>query len=107
MKVENSRLTGTAAGGAPPTGAVGREDGLRSGAPGRTAAGDRVELSGAAARIGGLLAAEAGGRAQRVASLARDVQAGRYLPDAAQTSRALIAETQGATADARALGGAK
>ena len=101
MKVENTKLTGAAAGGTPATGAIGREDGVRGSATGRTAAGDRVELSGPAARIGVLLAGQAGARAARVASLARDVQAGRYQPDAAQTGRALVAETLGATADAK------
>ncbi len=93
MKVDNSKLTGAAAGGAPPAGAVGRQDGLRSTAPGRTAAGDRVELSGRAARIGALLGAESNARAGRVAALAREVQAGRYRPGAFETSRALVAET--------------
>ena len=105
MKVENSNLTGAAASGTPPSGAVGREDGLRSSAPGRTGTGDRVELSGSAARIGTLLSVEARTRAQRVSSLARDFQSGRYQPDASQTGRALVAETLGSTADAEAGGG--
>jgi hypothetical protein len=106
MKVENSKLTG-AAGGAPPAGAVGRPDALRGTAPGQTATGDRVELSGAAARIGALLGAEANARTDRVAALAREVQAGRYRPDAFEASRAVVAETLGATAGAQAGGAPK
>ena len=104
MKVENSNLTGTAAGGAQPAGSVGRNDGPRSSDAGRTAAGDRVELSGRAARIGALLSAEASARTRRVAALAGEVEAGRYRPDASQASRALVAETLGTTADKRAGG---
>ena len=107
MKVENSKLAGAAAGGTPPPGAVGRPEALRSAAPGRTATGDRVELSGAAARMGALLGAEANARTERVAALAHDVQAGRYRPDAFETSRALVAETLGAAAEAQAGGGPK
>jgi hypothetical protein len=107
MKVENSNLTGAAAGGTPPAGAVGRENSLGSSAPGRTGTGDRVELSGSAAKIGTLLSVEARARAGRVAALARDFQSGRYQPDAAQTSRALVAETLGSAADSKAGGARK
>ena len=107
MKVEKSNITGAAAGGTPPSGAVGHKDGPRSSVPGHTGTGDRVELSGPAARIGTLLSVQAGGRAQRVASLARDFQSGRYQPDAAQTGRAMVAETLGSTADSKAGGARK
>ena len=101
MKVENSNVAGAAASGTPPSGAVGREESLRGRVPGGTGTGDRVELSGPAARIGALLSVEAGGRAQRVASLARDFQSGRYQPDAALTGRALVTETLNATAESK------
>ena len=107
MKVDNSNLTGAAASGTPPAGAVGRENSLRRSVSGRPGTGDRVELSGSAARIGTLLSMEARARAERVSSLARDFQSGRYQPDASQTSRALVAQTLGATADSKAGGARK
>jgi hypothetical protein len=102
MKLNDSVLTGIAAGGARPAGAIGQPDGQRAGTPGSPGAGDRVELSRSAERLGALLASQAGARAQRVSSLARDFRSGRYQPDAQATSPAVVSETLSATAGEKA-----
>jgi hypothetical protein len=70
----------------------------RGNAAGRAGDPDRVELSGFAGRLGGALRAQSQARAQRVAALEREFQAGNFTRDAGQTSRALVQETLNATA---------
>jgi len=70
----------------------------RGNAAGRAGDTDRVELSGFAGRLGGALQAQSQARAQRVAALEREFQAGNFARDAGQTSRAMVQETLNATA---------
>lgn len=93
MKVLDTNLTGTSATAAPPSGSVTRQAGLTGAQPGKPGSGDRVEFSGFAGKLGSTLGAQSADRANRVAALARDYQAGRYQPDAPATSRALVSET--------------
>ena len=70
----------------------------RGNTAGRAGDTDRVELSGFAARLGGALDAQSQARAQRVAALEREFQAGHFARDAGQTSRAMVEETLHASA---------
>ena len=54
--------------------------------------GDRVELSSALGRLSSALASHASQRAGRVQALANEYQSGRYHPDSAATSRAMISD---------------
>lgn len=98
MKVQDSNLTGTSPAAANPPGSVARPTGFGASPAGKPGAGDRVEFSGIAGKLGATLAAQSAERARRVASLERAYQAGRYTTDAHAISRALVSETLGATA---------
>ena len=92
MRVHDQNLTGVnppAAGGTHEAQRTGR---TASGPAGVSGHGDRVELSGAVGTISRALAADSGGRASRVRELAAQYQAGGYRPDAAATSRAMVAD---------------
>jgi hypothetical protein len=93
MKVLDTNLTGTPATAAPPAGSVTRQAGLTGAQPGKPGSGDSVEFSGVAGKVSATLSAQSADRANRVAALARDYQAGRYQPAAGATSRALVSET--------------
>jgi hypothetical protein len=56
---------------------------------------DHVELSHALGAISRALKAEGSGRAAHVQELAIAFQSGRYRPDAAATSRSMVAEALG------------
>lgn len=70
---------------------AGRDNVGRAGAA-ESSEGDRVELSGALGRLSSALAVHTSQRAGRVQALANDYQNGRYHPDSAATSRAMVAE---------------
>jgi hypothetical protein len=70
---------------------TGRDNVGKTGAPG-SSEGDRVELSSALGRLSSALAAHASQRAGRVQALVNDYQNGRYHPDSAATSRAIVSE---------------
>jgi hypothetical protein len=77
----------TSAGKAQETQRLERESG--SGAPARSSAGsDHVELS----TLTRALNASAAARSQLIGSLSADYQAGRYNPDPAQVSHAMVSE---------------
>jgi len=69
-----------------------RDNAGQSGAAG-SSEGDRVELSSALGRLSSALATHGSQRAGRVQALANDYQNGRYHPDSAATSRAMITES--------------
>lgn len=96
MKVEDPNLSPSSIATTPP--AAPSSGTARGNAAERAGGADRMELSGFAGRLGGVLRAEAQTRAQRVAALEREFQSGRFARDAGQTSRALIQETLSATA---------
>jgi hypothetical protein len=60
---------------------------------GRGAAGDRVQLSGLASRLAGLIGSEGQERAAGLDRLAAQVKSGAYRPDASAVSRSLIDES--------------
>jgi len=58
--------------------------------------GDRVELSTTLGQLSQAIATQGVQRSQKVQALAADYQAGRYQPNAAGISRALVAQALGA-----------
>jgi len=93
MKVLDTNLTATSAAGQSSAAAPARPPGQSATPEGSAANGDRVELSGFSGKLSSALGAETQDRAARVAALASQYQAGRYQPDAQETSRALVHET--------------
>jgi anti-sigma28 factor (negative regulator of flagellin synthesis) len=69
-----------------------RGDNARTGTATGSGAGDRVELSSTLGRLSQAISSYADQRTSRVAALAADYQSGRYVPDAAATSRAMVTE---------------
>jgi anti-sigma28 factor (negative regulator of flagellin synthesis) len=107
MKVEDANLTAAASTARPQAYApVDTAGGPRTEAA-RSGAGDRVELSGTADRLGTVLAAQHEARARRVEALRQDFQSGRLAVNAYETSRGLVSETLRATADEPAARSAK
>jgi hypothetical protein len=98
MKVQDPSLAASSTPTTLPPGGVSRQPGAGGSTRTRPAGTDRVDFSGLSGRLGSVLGAQSAERAARVASLGRDVQSGRYQPDASQTSRALVRETLSATA---------
>jgi len=92
MRVNDQNLTGVNTASTAGSHEAQRAGRTASGSAGSTAHGDRVELSGAVGTISRALAADSGGRAARVRELAAQYQAQQYRPDAAATSRAMIAD---------------
>ena len=92
MRVQDQNLTGVNTAATGGTHAAQRTGRTAAGSGGVSSHGDRVELSGAVGTISRALAADSGGRASRVRELAAQYQAGRYQPDAAATSRAMVAD---------------
>jgi hypothetical protein len=96
MKINDSNMAGigatdlSRAQGAEPAGAGGRGGAVQRGGG---AGQDRVELSPLAAALT-TLAADSAERSARVDELAAEYAAGRYEPDADETSRALVADAQ-------------
>ena len=96
MKIYDRNLTGTSAA---ETGRAQEAQNLsraaadtsptRGGVDGST---DRVEFSGTMSRLSRALAAFQSTRANRVQALAVEYQSGRYKPDPAATSKALVSE---------------
>jgi anti-sigma-28 factor FlgM len=98
MRVNDQNLTGASVGGAGRTNETERAE-RASGASARAAGrGDRVELSTGMGSLSRALASDQSGRSEKVRELAAQYQAGRYRPDAAQTSRAIVAEALGPAA---------
>jgi hypothetical protein len=62
----------------------------------RAGGADRVELSDLTGGLARTLQASATERANRIEQLGRDVSAGRYRPDPAAVSRAIVAEMRAA-----------
>lgn len=96
MKIYDGNLTGTSA---PETGRAQESQKLnRAGSGTSTTRGgvdgssDRVEFSGALSRLSRALTAFESTRANRVQALAVEYQSGKYQPDAAATSKGLVAE---------------
>jgi hypothetical protein len=92
MRVHDQNLTGAssaATGRATETQKTDRSGGASSISRSGT---DHIELSGALGSISRALAADGGGRAARVQELAAAYQSGRYHPDAAATSRAMVSD---------------
>ena len=91
MRIHDPNLTGASAatGGAPETQRTG---GARGAASGNRVGADRVEISGAVGSIARALTSNAADRAGRVRELTAQYQSGRFQPDAAATSGAMIAD---------------
>jgi flagellar biosynthesis anti-sigma factor FlgM len=103
MKIDDrSDLSGIASPGA--KGAAGVDGaGKREGSQGTNRAGsDRAEVSGRAGKISQTLNQDAADRAAKVDRLRLEVAAGRYNPDPADISHAIVNE---AVASATAAGG--
>src|SRR5690242_19275003 len=95
MKIYDTNLTGTSAaeaGRAQESQKTERGGHGHASQPGTAGSADRVEFSGALARLSHTFAASNQGRAARVSALAAQYQSGKYRPDATATSRAVIAE---------------
>jgi len=60
-----------------------------------SAGGDRSEISSLAGRVSQALGNQSTARAQHLARVAKEYNAGRYSPDSRATSRALIGATLG------------
>lgn len=92
MRVHDQNLTGTSAASAGAAAEAQRAGRATAGQVSATARFDRVELSGAVGTISRALTADSASRAGRVQQLAAQYQSGRYQPDAASTSRAMISD---------------
>ena len=93
MRVNDRNALGSAAAEtarAQETQKTGREESARSGKT--DSSGDRVELSSNLGRLSQAISSFTSQRAERVQSLAAEYQSGRYRPDAAATSRAMITD---------------
>jgi hypothetical protein len=90
MRIHDSNLTGASAAGRPQETEQSGRSGLGAASGGLRS--DRVELSDQAGSIARAMSAEGGERAAHVRRLAIEYQSGRYQPDAAATSRALVSE---------------
>ena len=75
-----------------------REGAAQTGAVEASPGGDHVELSSTLGRLSQAISNYAAQRASHVEALATDYQSGRYQPDAAATSQAMIAAALGESA---------
>ncbi|MCX6629907.1 MAG: flagellar biosynthesis anti-sigma factor FlgM [Candidatus Solibacter sp.] len=96
MKINDRNITGTPA---PETGRTQESHNLERAGAGKSTTrggsdgfGDRVEFSGTLSRLSRALTTFESTRASRVQALAVEYQSGKYKPDAAATSRGLVAE---------------
>jgi hypothetical protein len=96
MKIYDRNLTGTSA---PETGRAQESQNLSRAGSGKSptrggvdGSNDRVEFSGTLSRLSRALTAFESTRASRVQALAVEYQNGKYKPDAAATSKGLVAE---------------
>ncbi len=94
MKVYDQSLTGSAAAGSSRTQELQRTDRADSSRTNSasSAGGDRVELSGALGTLSRAMAASSSSRASKVQTLSALYQSGGYHPDAAATSRGMVAD---------------
>ena len=93
MKVYDQTLSSTASSSSMPAREAqraGRTDSERSGSS--SPGGDRIEFSGALGTLSRALAAFGADRSSRVQALSAKFQSGTYHPDAAATSRGMVAE---------------
>ena len=100
MRVNDGNTLGRSTaetGRTPETQKVERGESTRTNAAGGTGGADRVELSSTLGRLSQAISIYADQRASRVEALAAEYQSGRYVPDAAATSRGLIAEALSAS----------
>ena len=96
MKIYDRNLTGTSA---PETGRAQESQNLSRAGTGKSptrggvdGSNDRVEFSGTLSRLSRALTTFESTRANRVQALAVEYQSGNYKPDAAATSKGLVAE---------------
>jgi hypothetical protein len=99
MKIYDRNLTGTSA---PETGRAQESQNLGRAGTGKPltrggvdGSNDRVEFSGTLSRLSRALATFESTRASQVQALAVEYQSGKYQPDAAATSKGLVAEAIG------------
>ena len=80
---------------APQSGAASETHANPSGAQiSESSGGDRAEISSLAGRVSQALASQSSARAQHLAKMAKEYQAGHYPLDSMATSRAIIRDTR-------------
>jgi|SRR5581483_10278114 len=93
MRIHDQNLTGAAAAGSGRAQESQRvERGREARGAGHGSGGDRVELSSTLATLARALDANGADRTARVQELAAQYRSGRYRPDAAAMSRAMVGE---------------
>jgi anti-sigma28 factor (negative regulator of flagellin synthesis) len=94
MKVYDRNLAGAAAAGSARPEEAQKAESSRSNAAQSSSrqAGDQVELSGTLGRLSQALSAQGTQRAAKVAALTAAYRSGTYQPNAAGTSKGLVAE---------------
>ncbi len=98
MKVDDRNLNGVAGPAPARTTETHESDrpGSTTGVPvSQPGTGDRAEISSLAGRISGTLSALSAQRAERIAALAKQYNAGSYRVDSKSTGSAIIQETLG------------
>ena len=102
MRINDRNLTGTSAsetGRAEETKDLSRAGMGKTSANGVDGSNDRVEFSGTLSRLSRTLTTFESSRASRVQALAANYQSGSYRPNAAATSKGLIADAMSAGLD--------
>lgn len=92
MRIHDQNLAGASAAGTGRASETQRTSGGSAASSSTRAGADRVEFSGALSAISRALSADSSNRAARVDALAAAYQNGTYRPDAAATSRAMVAD---------------